>query len=354
MVFIELYTTDLTNVGTYDLVYSVTDSDGNKVNKNIKVYVEDEYKILDGEFYFDTLNWNSEINQLNITGSLAILGIDNILESNTKYDLILKNNITDFEIIIPIERYLENHPTTVYSDNNNKYTETWFKGSVSLSSVPKGEYTLYVRATIDNYQAKQLVSNIFLKKYTKKATDENGRGYLFRNNNYIREFPLELIITNDGLITKTESTHTANMFNTYDSISIDDKYLKIIGNSFNMGGDYSSDKTINRNLILENIETEKRYVYSIGSIIGSELSLKGSDNLSKARSWYDTSNIVDISDLEKGVYIIYIRTAVDNIDDYGELQDIFLQTNQTLNMNEKTYSLSVNKKSRYRIELKVE
>ena len=31
-------------------------------------------------------------------------------------------------------------------------------------------------------------------KATKKAYDDEGRGYYFRNNNYEREFPLELII----------------------------------------------------------------------------------------------------------------------------------------------------------------
>lgn len=350
-VVIESNTTDLTKVDTYDLVYSVIDKDGNKVTKNIKVYVEDAYEKLKGEFYFDTLKWNNDTNLLDITGSLALIGIDNTLETNIKYDLILKNNNTSYEIVLPLERYLENHPETVYSDSSKKYIETWFKGSVSLSSVPKGEYTLYIRAISDKYQAKELVSNIFLKQYTKKATDKDGRGYLFRNNNYKREFPLELIITNNGLITKVESTHSSNMFNTVDSIVISDKYLNIIGNSFNMGGDYNKDKNINRNLILENIETEKQYVYSISSIVGNELSLKGDDGLSKARSWFDTTNLIDISTLEVGKYIIYLRTAVDSIDDYGELQDILLKVNQSVNLNGKTYILETNKNARYRIEL---
>ena len=68
--------------------------------------------------------------------------------------------------------YLENHPDTVYIDTSKKYLETWFKGSVSLSSVEKGEYTLYVMARTDKYETKEVISNLFLRPYTRKATDK--------------------------------------------------------------------------------------------------------------------------------------------------------------------------------------
>lgn len=344
-------TTDLTKVGTYKVVYKVVDKDDNIVTKEVKVYVLDEYKKLNGEFYFDTLKYSD--NTLNITGSLAMIGLDNTKETNIKYYLILKNNITGYEYNFPLDRYLENHPETVYSDTSKKYIETWFKGNVNLSSVKKGEYTLYVSAVMDNFISKELVSNIFLKPYTKKATDSEGRGYLFRNNNYKREFPLELIIFDTGLISTVESNHSANMFNTLESISINDKYLNIVGNSFNMGADYNSSKDVIRTLILENVETEKRYEFNIGSIVGSELSLKGDDGLSKAKSWYDTKSLVDLSGIDKGKYIIYLRTKIDNVDDFGELQDIFFKAKGEFKIGDKTYILSTNKDSRYRVELTV-
>lgn len=345
-------TTDITKVGTYDLTYAVKDSNNNETTKNVKVYVED-YEKLKGEFYFNTLKWDNDKNLLDITGSLAMTGIDNTKDIEINYYLILKND-NGYEINLPLERYLENHPTTVYADTKNKYLETWFKGSVSLSSVPKGEYTLYIKAVSGKYMSKELVSNIFLKEYTKKIVDKFGRGYLLRNNNYVREFPLELIVTDNGLITTIESSHPSNMFNTYDSIIMKDNYLNIIGNSFNMGVDYSKDKDVVRYLILENVSNEKQYVYNIGSIIGNNLILKGDDGLSKVKSWYDTTNKIDISNLEKGTYIIYLRTKVDNVDDFGELQDILLKTNQTIEIDNKVYTLSVNKQSRYRVELQVE
>lgn len=345
--------TDLSKVGIYDLTYEVVDTDNNKVTKSIKVHVTDLYEKLKGEFYFNTLNWNKETNKLDVSGSLALIGIDNLKETDINYYLVLKNNTTNFEIVFNLDRYLDNHPDTVYTDTSFKYVETWFKGSIDLTSVKKGEYTLYAMARSGNYEAKEVVSNMFLKPYTRKATDNLGRGYLFRNDNYKRDFPLELIIQDTGLISKVEPIHSSNMFNTFDSITINDRYLNITGNSFNMSADYSVDKNITRFLILEEVNSEKRYIYNIGSFVGSELSLKSNDGLSKARSWFKTDGLVDIYDIPKGKYIIYLRTSNGTIDDFGELHDIFIKVNQTVKLNNKTYTLSVNKEARYRVELSV-
>lgn len=346
---------DKTKVGNYSLTYEVTDSNNNKVNKTINVYVlSDNYTSKTGELYFNSLSYNTETNLLDVSGSLAIIGIDNTKDIDIKYDLILKNNISNNEIILPLERYLDNHPTTVYGDNTHTYTETWFKGSVSLKDVVKGEYTLYVRARSGNFESKVLFNNIFLKPMTKKATDSDGRGYLFRNNNYSKEFSIELFIYENGLISTAEPPSTANMFNNYSSVELKSKYLKIVGNSFNMNGDYNKDSNITRYLIFEEIATEKRYQYNIGSIIGEELVLRNNDGLSKARSWYDTKELVDVSILPKGRYIIYLRTSNSKVDDFGELQDIFLKTTDSVTIDTKMYSLIVNKKNRFRVELLVE
>ncbi|MDD3186990.1 MAG: DUF5011 domain-containing protein [Bacilli bacterium] len=346
---------DKTKAGTYDLTYSVTDSNNNVVTKSIKVYVSSNtYTTKTGELYFNSLNYNPDTNMLEVSGSLAIIGIDNTKDTSITYDLILKNNVSGYEIVLPLERYLTNHPTTVYSDTTHSYTETWFKGSVSLKNVTKGEYTLYVRARSGNYESKILFNNLFLKSMTKKATDSDGRGYLFRNNNYMKEFPIELFVYENGLITTTEATSTANMFNTYSTIDLSSKYLKIVGNSFNMNGNYAESKTIERYIVFENITTEKRYSYNIGSFVGEELILRTNDGLSKARSWFDTKELVDVTKLPVGRYIIYLRTKSAGVDDFGELQDLFLNATDSVTLDGKKYSLIVNKNARFRVELLIE
>lgn len=341
--------------GTYDISYEITDSDSNKVTKSIKAYVtNNSYTNKKGELYFNSLNYNTDTNLLEVSGSLAIIGIDNTKDTNITYDLILKNNNNSYEVVLPLERYLVDHPTTIYGDNNFKYLETWFKGVVSLKNVTKGEYTLYVRARSGNNEAKVLFNNIFLKTATKKATDSDGRGYLFRNNNYKKDFTLELFVYENGLISATPSKASANMFNTYSSIELSNKYLKISGNSFNLLGDYSKDANVTRYLILENITSEKRYQFNIGSVVGEELVLKTNDSLSKARSWYNTLETVDITQIPKGRYIIYFRTISGVVDDFGELQDLFLKANNSITINDVKYILYVNQTNRFRVELLIE
>lgn len=339
--------------GTYKITYSIIDSDDNEVTKDINVYVSDILEEKKGEFYFNTLAYNKDTNKLDVTGSISIVGIDNTKDINIDYYLIFQNNNNDNQITFKLDRYLNDHPTIAYMDINNKYVDTWYKGSIDLTNIIKGDYTLYVMAKSDQYVSKCVVSNLFLKKFTKKIIDNEGRGYLFRNNNYKREFPLEMIISDNGLITSYEGAHPSNMFNLFDSISFKDNYLNMIGNSFNMGTTYGEKDTIERYLIFENMETEERITYNIGSTIGSELILNGNDNLSKVRSWYDTTNLVDIKDIKVGKYIIYIRTKNGSVDDYGELQDILLKSNHSTVINNKIYTLSTNNKIRYRVELEV-
>jgi hypothetical protein len=116
----------------------------------------------------------------------------------------------------------------------------------------------------------------------------------------------------------------------------------------------SSLTTVDRKIIFEDTSTYKKYVYNLGSIteglyaVGSTLN----DKLDKTRAWFDTT--IDISDLPKGNYAIYISNS-SNIKDYGELNEILLRDISKISttINNKTYSFSLNKDLRYRIELNV-
>ena len=76
--------------------------------------------------------------------------------------------------------------------------------------------------------------------------------------------------------------------------------------------------------------------------------------IKKPLAWYDSN--IDISSLPKGKYAIYV-TNKSNISDYGELSDVLLFTDFSKangTINGKKYSLYLNDKVRYRVELKVE
>lgn len=342
--------------GRYKVTYQVTDNALNVTTLDIYVTVEEiNYTKTRGEFYFEKMDFNNNTNKLEVVGYLAITGMNNTRDTNIKYDMIFKNNYNNTEIIKPLERWLDGNPSRSYSDGVYNYSATWFKGSIDISDLSSGEYTLYVRARSGTLESVNLFRNIFEKNMAKKVQTSNGKGFVFRNNNYLKDYPIELVVSDKGLITSVMPPNSSNMFNSYRSLSFDNKYLNIIGSSYNVGANYGSNTNITRELIFENISTGNRYTYDIGSYVGTDIPLRVPDGFSKVRGWFNTTGKIDISIIEKGKYIIYIRTKTDNVDDHGELNDIFLkEINATTNVGNKKYRIELNKNFRFRLELIVE
>ena len=143
------------------------------------------------------------------------------------------------------------------------------------------------------------------------------------------------------------------MINQYQSISLENGLLKLYGSSFNVGGNYNTSVNVERNIIFENITTFERYKFDLGYIDNGEykITLLVPDNLDKTRAWFNKS--IDISNLNKGTYAIYIETKT-NVEDYGELNDIFQrEITSTMSCNDKTYSLKINENQRFRVELEI-
>ena len=336
---------DYNTEGIYKINIIVSDSFGHIVNKDVKVYVKN-YTSKNGAFYLEQMNYNGKT--LDISGYLAIIGIDNV--GDVSYNLVFADKNSNIKYDFELKPYISDNYSRSYSDGVNKYEHIWFKDSIDLKDIPKGEYTLYIKARKDNFEATNLFRNIFLVDTVKKASDDEGRGYYFRNNNYEREFPMEVIISDNGLIANGSTKHSSNMYNSISSINYNGT-LNITGYSFNINGDYKGE--VNRYLILENVDTGKRYNYEIGSIKGSQISLNVDDGYSRIYAWFSAN--IDLKDLEKGKYVFYVRTiSLNGIDDFGELKDVFLKelpNNFKIGNNE--YSLSYNKNSWFRLEMVV-
>lgn len=353
---------DVTKAGIYHITYSVEDAAHNVTTKTIKITVEDKVYINKvGDFYYNRMVY--ENNKLTIEGSLAMIGLNNIASTAITYDLIIKNNVTGSELILPLERWLTNHPTRGYVDAHYNYVDSWFKGSLDLTDIPAGEYTLYVRARSGDFESRYIFRNLMGKPMVRKATDTvTHRGYLFRNNNYKSTYPIELFVSDNGLITNVDAPHLSNMFNSYTTLNLTNGYLNLTGKSFNINGNYASGTTIERYLILENTTTHVRTTYNIGSVVGDDIPLRVSDGLSKVRGWFDTTSKVNLTTLPEGDYVVYIRTKSGTVDDYGELNDIFLRNiaNPSVStvitsviVGDRSYTVSLNKNARYRLELNI-
>jgi beta-N-acetylglucosaminidase len=314
--------------------------------------VNNIYMHKDGIFGLENLSLNSD-KTINIKGYLGITGMNNDASKTITYDILFQNQNTNTVYELPLNRIMDinNIPFNVTFDSYN-YLYSWFDGNLDLSTIPEGDYTIFVRARSEGYEAKELLSNI-LSRNTINKFDSNGRGYRFRTNYYLKTIPLELFIRDDGLISSVNPSTSDNMINQYHEIELNNGKLNISGSSFNIGGDYSTSKSITRNIIFENKETYDRYSYDLGYIDNGAyaITLIVPDNLDKTRAWFNNS--IDISSLGVGTYSIYIKT-VTNIEDYDELNDIFSRSiNTTMTYNGKIYTLQVNENQRFRIELTI-
>lgn len=347
-----------------NLIQDVTIDDRYDWNNNIG-YIHSSYITLmdssvnkiytrkTGVFGLENLSLNED-RTINIKGYLGITGMDNNKTKTITYDLVLQDQTNNMTYELPLNRILdlENIPFVVTYDSYD-YTYSWFDGTVDLSEVPEGNYTVYIRARSGEYESKEILSNILSNSSITKYTDESGRGYRFRTNYYLKTIPLELFIRDDGLISDSELPTYDNMINQYHEIELKEGKLNISGSSFSIGGNYSTSTAVTRTIIFENTSTYDRYEYNLGYIDNGQypITLIVSDNLDKTRAWFSSS--IDISNLEKGTYAIYIKTK-SNIEDYDELNDIFSRDiSTTMVSNDKTYSLKINENQRFRVELTV-
>lgn len=344
--------TDVIQVSKADTLYDRDKNYGYVHSSYITLMDENVKKVYTkktGLFGLQELSVN-ENNVVKLTGYLAISDLNNTKDRNIKYDLILKDETTGKTYEKNLNRILNSKEMPYQIPSVNKYSNeySWFTGNLDFSDVPQGNYSLYVRARSGQYESLEILSNMLSVDIASKFTIDK-RGYQFRTNYYLKTVPVELFIRDEGLISNENTPTKDNMFNQYESIDIVNSKLSIYGSSFNVGGIYSKEKEIERKIIFENVNTYERFEYDLGYIDEGayNITLVVPDNYSKARAWF--KNDIDLSNLEKGTYAIYIRTN-SNVKDYGELNDIF---ERAIKVTDTNYSLKINKNQRFRIELEV-
>ena len=146
-----------------------------------------------------------------------------------------------------------------------------------------------------------------------------------------------------------------NWFNSFEVLEFNGNKFHIKGASHNVGVDYSKDVDVKRTIVLENTSNFKRYSYNVSSIANGpyEITLRASDGKNKTRAWYDAN--IDLSNVPKGTYAIYVKTSGNGGEDYGELSDLLYTTiNQKTTINGKKVSLKRVDEKRFRIELVIE
>ena len=341
--------------GTYKVSYQVTDSRNKTTTKDITVTIKEkvedpiddedididellEHK-LDGEFYLDNLKWDNNTKKFIISGYQIIMDIDNTNKENV---LVLFNKNTEEVYIIEINNWKDNVPFNI------GYKDAWFKGEIDFSEIPNGDYDLYMMSYVDDYYTINLVDNYFNQDIDRRGED-NSHGYNFKvqQKSKVKEITLNV---RDELYTTSESPTSRNMVNGYEDIKFKNNKLYMYGYSYDYEGIYSDELLVNRKLIIENTSNYSQKVYDLGAKKGPFL-IETQDKKDKSYAWYEKE--IDISELEKGNYSIYIYTKTSNAENFDELIDIFRSVNDTMTINNKTYTIKFNKDRNKRIEITV-
>lgn len=340
-------------IGEYKVIYQVEDSFGNVVTKEITVTVEEKkLEEREGLYYFDSLK---EVkNKLQIKGYHAIKGIDHTLEEEISFYLVLKNLTTEEEFTQELNRITDKEEITrpVFSSDGKDYTYSWYKGNVDIDELPDGDYELYIVTESHDYYARTRINNKVLKDQVAEFTSE--KTLTTRNDYRNPEMPLQFVIRSKKIADKTANS-VYNQYTQYRTFAIEDNKLHIKGTAYSIGMNLAESEKVNRQIIFENQENYKTYSYDLGSItdgmykVGATLN----DGLDKTRAWFDST--IEISNIPKGTYTIYIATE-SNVSDYSELTELLSRNldDVVLNIDGKTYSFTIDTNERYRIEMNVE
>lgn len=307
-------------------------------------------------YYFDTLSYSND--HLTVKGFLGIKGMNNSKNDNISHRIIFHNVDSNVEYIYNINRWTSNYPFEMTNSTEGKnfdYSGGWFEGTIKITSLPQGDYQVFIEESNGNYRTRANFNNLFFKEMARKFTTSNNKGFLFQMNYYDSKVPLELTVRDEGLISSINPPTSDVMYNTFTKLELTNNILHIRGTSHNVGVEYNKDTNVERSIILENVSTYKRYTHNIGSITDGDykVNLRVSDGLDKTRAWFDSS--IDISNLPKGIYAIYIKTKGNGGEDYGELNDLlYTNINQKTTLDGKNVYLRRVDNKRFRIELVIE
>lgn len=344
---------DTTKTGIYQVTYKVVDNANNEITKLINInVVEKVLENKEGLFYLDYIK--KVDGKLQIKGYNTISGIDNVLSNNIKYKILFENidtnEILEFDAVRITN--INDVPRSPYSIDGKDYTYSWFTFDFDFSSIPVGNYRMYSLASSDDYYSKFVISNkLYQPQVTGYADTKNA---IFSRNFNDKTGAIEIKIRNESLASKNAS-YIYNQYDAYNLFEIVNNKLHLKGLSYSYGADLSINSNVIRKIIFENKETFQTYRYDLGSITNGlyKAVLPVNDNLDKTRAWYDSN--IDISNIPKGEYIIYITTT-SNITDISELTEKLGRTlnSVTANINNKNYSFIINYNKGNRIEMIVE
>lgn len=348
-------TVNTEKLGTYKVIYKVKDTANQEVTKSIEVKVVE--KVLtkkNGRFYLSSLEAKNE--KLMIKGYNTIDGIDNTLNENIVYELVLKNEENNqVEYTQKLTRLTDEKQMDmpVLSVDGKNYKYSWFEDEIDISKIKQGNYRVYVRSESNDYYSESIVQNIL---FNTQEVQYNHKGkYLTLLNDYFsNDIPIVFVVRDEKI--ENKQTDAADIQYTYiQKVDLKDEILHMDFAAYSVGVDMRASASLKRKIILENIKTFEKTVVEAPVTSGPfTLQLLQPDKfgLTKEKAW--SSVQIDTSKIAKGDYRIYITNA-SNITDYGEMNDVLFAdlSGASGTVKDRKISLSLNESLRNRIELHI-
>ena len=267
------------------------------------------------------------------------------MNDDIKFNLIFVNSSNKKEYKVSVDRW-KNNNTYDLSDEFD-YSDAWFKGYIDLSEIPVGDYDIYMESIGKNSYTRTLFDNIMNNPMKRRAVI-GEKNYSFNVAQGLKSKAISLSVRK-SLITSSESPTFRNMINDYNNIDFKNNMMNISGTSYNYGGNYSDSSNIKREIIFENTLTFDQYKFELGSTNKGSYEVTSFDKLSKEYSWFNKS--IDVSNLPKGTYSMIIHTKAFDVDDYGDLVDMFGSADANSVINSKSYRITTNSSRNDRLEL---
>ena len=339
---------DTNKIGNYQVKYSLTDSYGDTVYKEIEVKVIKRSES-DSLFMYNSLK-HIDKNTFEFSGFIGTRGMNNI---NTKKEIIFVNELDKMEYTFNLTSW-KDYPyemTSVDDKEKFDYHDGWFKTNIDLNNtnLPNGDYRIYVKVYNGDKEAKVLFTNIAYMEMARREKGEN-REFMVDVDYSTLNSPL-IFKVRDSLISLDTPKTTDPMYNYFNNIKIEGNKLTIKGTSHNVGVSLGNSDNVERKLILENKINFNRYEFDLGSITNGDytVTLPVSDNCDKTKAWYNST--IDLSSVEAGNYIVYIKNTVNSVTYFGELFDVSYTDFNTINSD--NYKFMRNDDIRLRMELEV-
>lgn len=293
---------------------------------------------VDGFLYIDHIGTKN--GKVEMKGFHTIETIDNNLLTSIQYKIVMMDIDTKKSIELKANRIIvpKEIPFQAYGFGGKDYTYSWFSFETDFQDVPSGNYIMKIVSSTGMIYSESIISN---KLFVPQITSYDGSKHvIIRNNYYDNEQPIEWIVRENKLGSKTTSTYTYNQFDQFLELGFTtNNQLHIKGYTYSYGMDLGANQIVTRNIIIENKETYQTKVYKANAIKDAyDPVLPVSDHLAKTKAWYNVN--LDITSLGVGVYRIYLTTKA-NISDISELTDLFNQDVSNIRkvINGKTYQI---------------